>query len=210
MRSVRFAALAALGLLSFTGPASASLVFQSGTNDPSFNPNPNNYGFAHSGVGFSGMVAFLVVENPDGTFAVYHDSTVGPYDGAEDTQMAVLNRSSTPLASITLSGPSNFVGFDFDGIDTFGSPGNSHDNTGYGGPNTFFTGFSSSSTSVTANFVNPLTQGQSTYFSLELSPSALNGGGGIGVTTPEPNSLALAGSGLVVALGYLWRRRRRS
>src|SRR5262249_2848471 len=63
----------------------------------------------------------------------------GPYDGNDDTLIGVVNNSRSPIRTLGLSSASDICGFDGDGIDAFGIPGNSHDSTGYGGPNAFFT-----------------------------------------------------------------------
>lgn len=92
----------------------------------------------------------------------------GPYDGIDDTLVGIVNNStkrSIPL--VVLSSSYDIFGFDGDGVDTYGAPGNALDSTGYGGPNTYFTNISSDYTTGTVNFVTPLAPGQSTYFSLE-------------------------------------------
>jgi hypothetical protein len=116
----------------------------------------------------------------------------GPYDGIEDTLVGVVNNSSYTINSINLSsgftiggltfGGQNIFGFDGDGINTYGAPGNSKDSTGYGGPNTYFANVNSNQTQGKANFVTGLAPGTSTYFSLENAlsnssacPDILNG-----------------------------------
>ncbi len=92
----------------------------------------------------------------------------GPFDGIEDTLVGVVNKSRIPVKSLVLHSTLNIFAFDGDGIDTFGAPGNAQDQTGYGGPNSFFTNISADGTSGTVNFIVPLAaNGGTTYFSLE-------------------------------------------
>jgi hypothetical protein len=112
----------------------------------------------------------------------------GPYDGSDDTLVGVVNDfpKCTPgltpqpacglvIYSLDLSSTTNICGFDFDGIDTYGAPSNSHDTTGYGGPNAYFTPIppatSINPNKCRVNFVTPLKPGDSAYFSLENSLS---------------------------------------
>jgi hypothetical protein len=93
-----------------------------------------------------------------------------PYDGSEDTLIGVRNLSSMPISSFGLSSPGAVIppfSFDGDGIDTFGIAGNASDNTGYGGPNAFFTNISVDQDSGTVNFITPIPPGGSGFFSLE-------------------------------------------
>ncbi len=95
----------------------------------------------------------------------------GPYDGNDDTLVGIVNNSNVPISSIVLTSGQDIFGFDGDGVNTYGAPGNPKDTTGYGGPNTYFTNFSG--LSGTVNFVTPLApKGGSTYFSLENALSA--------------------------------------
>jgi len=170
-------------------------------------------------------VSLLFVVNPDGTFSSYGATatdngggpiTVGPYDGVEDTLVAVLNNSAAPLTALTLSGPAGFIGFDGDGIDLYwnGTPppieqvGNPDLST-YGGPiGSYVPPGSPTATSVMINFANAGVAGGggSTYFSFELGPAALGGitPGGV----PEPASLVMCASGALLLVGGYLRRRR--
>jgi hypothetical protein len=96
----------------------------------------------------------------------------GPYDGVDDTLVGIVNDSAKPVTSVALSSDSDIFGFDGDGIDTYGAPGNSHDTTGYGGPDAYFTNINAFQTTGTVNFVTPLpADGGTTYFGLENAVS---------------------------------------
>jgi hypothetical protein len=93
----------------------------------------------------------------------------GPYDGVDDTLVGVVNNGKLPINSLILSSGTNIFGFDGDGIDTYGAPGNASDTTGYGGPDAYFTNINAAQTSGTVNFLTPIPVGGSTYFGLENS-----------------------------------------
>ena len=50
----------------------------------------------------------------------------GPYEGSDDTLVCIVNNSNVPIKSIVLTSPNNIFGFDGDGIDTYGAPGNAN------------------------------------------------------------------------------------
>jgi hypothetical protein len=119
-----------------------------------------------------------------------------PYDGIEDTLVGVVNNSSQPVRALGLRSVQSIFGFDGDGIVTFGIPGNGLDNTGYGGPNAYFTNINPSLTVGTVNFITQIAaHGGSSYFSLEESI-----GSAISCSTLVNNALSgpvLSGSGLI-------------
>lgn len=80
----------------------------------------------------------------------------GPYDGIDDTLVGIINNSSRPIGSLGLSSLFSIFDFDGDGIVTYGIPGNTLDNTTYGGPNAYFTNINSGLNSGTVKFITPL------------------------------------------------------
>jgi len=128
----------------------------------------------------------LLVVNPDQTISVLGDSSVGPYDGADDTLIGIVNNSSAAITAVTVSGPnSGLAGFDGDGICTYATGGSSgsgftgdsyctsqqvagDDPGDYAGPGTSFTLDPNSQDDVEVDFAGKgLAAGNSTYFSLE-------------------------------------------
>jgi len=97
----------------------------------------------------------------------------GPYDGNDDTLIGVVNQGSQPVKSLGVRSGLAVFTFDGDGIDTFGIPGNSKDDTGYGGPNAYFTNISADATSGVVNFIVPIAaKGGTAFFSLENAITA--------------------------------------
>lgn len=139
---------------------------------------------------------------------------VNPYDGSDDNYIGFVNNSGAPVSSVTLSSSTDLFAFDGDGIDTFGAAGNSLDTGslgGYGGPNVYFTNVSTDYGTGTVNFITPVADGGTAYFSLEEAPSAtvpITGTtGSTGMSpVPEPGTLMLFGTG---ALGLATRVRQR-
>jgi hypothetical protein len=182
-------------LLSTSAPALADSFL--GVNWPAF------------GLDQHPSVVFTI--NPDLSVTTTTDGTQGPYDGIEDSYIGVINNSAQAVNSFVVSAGTTIYGFDGDGIDTFGSAGNGSDNTGYGGPQGFFTGINAGLTSGTVNFVGGIAAGAHTWFSLEEPPASLGnigGGGVVGGAVPEPTPLLLAGMGILGLLGYKLGRRK--
>jgi len=184
----------------------------------------------------SGQCDTEFVLNANGTLSTLANSTL-PYDGADDQLVGVINNDPNfVIGGITLTGPSDLFGFDGDGICTYGplnpfgnavaTPsgslgyctqdqsngdestvvGNDYqgpDNSSPNGFNTIDAGLDTG----TVTFTNPLTNGQTTFFSLELSPAAGGLGGGVIAPTPEPGTLLLLGP-MGLALLPMLRRRR--
>src|SRR5579859_1017093 len=97
----------------------------------------------------------------------------GPYDGIDDTLVGVVNNSSQPVFALGLRSTNNIFGFDGDGVDTYGAPGNSADTTGYGGPSAAFANISTDTTTGTVNVASGVAaHGGMTYFSLENALSS--------------------------------------
>jgi hypothetical protein len=63
------------------------------------------------------------VVNPGNSITVLNDSSVGTFDGSDDTLVGIVNDSSAAVKAITVSGPgSGLAGLDGDGISPV--PGN--------------------------------------------------------------------------------------
>jgi hypothetical protein len=75
-------------------------------------------------VGAAPSCDILLVVNPDQSISVLGDSSVGPYDGGDDTLIGIVNNSSAAITAVTVSGPnSDLAGFDGDGICTYATGG---------------------------------------------------------------------------------------
>jgi PEP-CTERM motif len=196
-------ALVAAGALMIASQASAALA--------TFGSFPN-FGADTAGV------EYLIVANPNGSFTTTHNpgyTTPQPFDGVEDTYFGFVNNSGHLITSLALSSTTQqLFGFDGDGIDTFGAASNSHDTTGYGGPNSFFTGINAGLNAGIVNFVTGLqsydTSGNcatgntcSAFFSLE-EPTTLNT---LVVGTPEPSTWAMLLLGFA-GIGFMAYRRK--
>jgi hypothetical protein len=136
----------------------------------------------------------------------------GPYDGAEDTLVGIVNSSGAVLKSITLSNAAGQFGFDGDGacIGSY-SPGPTAAQclggvfgTGSTGWNDYLSVTATSFSNITAstgqvNF-NNIAAGATTWFDLE---GALTANSLAGAPSPAPSSLVLLGIG-IAALAMFW------
>ena len=160
--------------------------------------------------GVAGGCNEIITIAADGCFRVAGVPANGTnYDGSDDALVGIVNNSSVAVSSFALNGNGvNIFGFDGDGVDTFGAPSNTMDNSGYGGPDTYFTNISPDQTMGTVNFLTPLAAGGgSTYFSLEESFDAAAPPTPTPTSvTPEPNGLLLFGTGALGMVGVLRRR----
>ncbi|MGH9072132.1 MAG: hypothetical protein ACRDX8_13445 [Acidimicrobiales bacterium] len=120
----------------------------------------------------------LLVINADGTVSVYQDHSQHAYEGNEDSLVGVLNNDPNAVSGLQITGPKNTFNFDGDGICDPGNPNspfspgadcstNHTDTTGYGGPESYFTGINLLRSSGNVLFQAPLASSGSTYFSLE-------------------------------------------
>jgi len=103
----------------------------------------------------------------------------GPYDGHDDTLVGVINNSSNPVTSLTVSSNLDIMGFDGDGLDTYDISGtktkvggNSMDTSLYGGPNAYYTNITPDNTGGNVYFISPVPAGKTTFFGLENALSS--------------------------------------
>ena len=161
-----------LGSTLLAGPALAGTGGTSQT--PPFNECP--------AVGSDTSCGVLFVISPDGSITVLTDPSQGPFDTppVEDTLIGVLNNSSFPVTSITLTSTSGAFGFDGDGIcgapTSPQAPGCPYGiaTTGYEGPDNTFTVVDPDHGTV--DFTNGgIKPGDSTFFGLEgnVTPQSL-------------------------------------
>ena len=125
-------------------------------------------------IGASPGCEILLTVNANGTVSVQGDSSVGTFDGSDDTLIGIINNSATAVKAVTVSGPgSDLSGFDGDGICSGGygswngSAGCPYGPTGYEGPGTSFVTDPSLPDSAEVDFTGGLAPGGKAYFSLE-------------------------------------------
>lgn len=177
-----------------------------------------NLGTAQASLCLGECGAIITIQNAGSSVTF---TGVGPYDGIDDTMIGVVNHSSHPISVIGLTSSTDIFGFDGDGIhNVLGAPGNSHDSTGYGGPNSYFSNISQDATSGVVHFITPLAQqGGTSYFGLEnslhppdsiFSVPTVNGNpvSILPSPVPLPPSIMLFGMGISLLLVTLWYQRK--
>jgi lysophospholipase L1-like esterase len=165
-RRVRVIALAASALAMAGGLAGAQTAGAASQPSPPFTQCP--------AIGSSPSCEILLVVNSDNSITVLNDSSVGAFDGSDDTLVGIVNNSSAAVKAITVSGPgSGLAGLDGDGICSgsygtwSGSSGCPYGPTGYEGPGTSIVTKSSLPDTAEVDFTGGLAVGKSAYFSLE-------------------------------------------
>ena len=165
MRGALVGLIAAVGILALAVPAAGAA-----TPVPPFGQCP--------AVGADSSCALLIVVTDTAT-TVLGDTSLGPYDAADDTLVGLLNQSSRKVGSLPLSSSSHPIfGFEGDGLcsgpfangsgTSVPAPaGCPFGSTGYEGPGTAFGSISPDTMSGTVNFTTPVAPGASAYFSLE-------------------------------------------
>lgn len=160
----------------------------------------------------------LITINSGGALSFQTDPSQPSFDPAgDDTLVGVLNNSGALTYDITLSG-NNIFAFDVDGACsgnyTPNPSGCSGPLLGFNAPTTYEGydtkgNFDSFSPSGLSNgmifFANGLSAGDSAWFSLQGTPSDINGvtSGGGGSAVPEPGTILLMGTGLLGLLFIL-------
>jgi PKD repeat protein len=138
----------------------------------------------------------------DAGVTVLEDPSQGPYDGADDTLVGVINQSSAPINNLTLTSTSPIFAFDGDGICSgfFGViAGCPFGVTGYEGPGTSFSQISQDFTTGGVSFSGGVPVGATAYFSLEAPLSASS--------IVAPHYVALGDSvaaGEGIGYGWIW------
>jgi hypothetical protein len=91
----------------------------------------------------------------------------GQAGAGPESLVGVINDSSQPLSQLGLSSTLPIFAFCGGGIDNYGVPGNAADDTGYGGPNAYFTNIDPMQSNGIVNFLNPIAAyGGTSFFSL--------------------------------------------
>jgi hypothetical protein len=155
--------------------------------------------------------AVLITINPGGSLSFQRDPSQPSFDpSGDDTLVGVLNDSGTAQQSINLSGNGIFAFDDEGACSGMYTPNPSGCPNPFNAPTTYegydkhgnfdsFTVFSLNSGTIF--FANKLTPGDSAFFSLQGTPSDING------VVPEPASILLIGTGLLGVLFMLHKAR---
>jgi RHS repeat-associated protein len=136
-------------------------------------------------IGSDSEPAFLVTIGAGGVITT-NQTGQGPYDGSDDTYLAIVNEPDSGVAveSLEMSGNDDIFGFEGDGITSFvPHSGNAGANvTGYEGPGTYYSDYNAAGSGLPLNIGkvnfddgqgNGLQPGQETYFSLEGVPTSI-------------------------------------
>ncbi len=137
-------------------------------------------------VGQDTSCQLLLVVNADNTITVLGDSSLGPYDGSDDTLVGIVNNSKAAVPAITVTGPgSGLAGLDGDGLCTYSVSGCPFGSTGYEGPGTSIKTDATLPDSAEIDFAGAgLAPGASSYFSLEGALTAASITGRPGTLSP--------------------------
>lgn len=169
----------------------------------------NSTYIADSG-GTNGGCNVLITFNANGSITTTNPNGATSYDnGGDDILVGIVNNTSQPINSVTLTGTTMPFGFDGDGAcdPTWTYAGGDPCGTttsGYGHQGVTFSGISIDQNTGIIDFAGGIAPGGSNWFSLE-GPISLNL-----KVVPEPGSLALLGLGvcLIGGLRPLARRMR--
>jgi RHS repeat-associated protein len=157
----------------------------------------------------------ILVQITDGGSNTLVDPSQGPYDGADDTLIGVLNSSSTTVSTLTLSSSTYLFAFDGDGICTYvgwtAATGCPYGLTGYEGPGTSFANITPDYTGGVVVFSPGIPPGGIAYFSLEepLQGNVTAGGpstaeqGGAANPSEKPTTCS-TGMPVNCATGVFW------
>ncbi len=147
-------------------PAPPPLGTGGASTSPPFNECPP--------IGADTGCSVLIIIAPDGSQSLLTDPGQPAYDSIDDTTVGVLDRSSSVVPQIALSGPDIFD-FDGDGLcaDSLAPAGCPFGGTGYEGPGTLLSADPGTYDSGTVSFPTGLRPGDSTYFSLEGPATSL-------------------------------------
>jgi GDSL-like Lipase/Acylhydrolase family len=176
-----YAIVGAAGLLIALMPAATSAQ-STVTPTPPFSQCP--------AVGQDTSCGLLLVVNPDNTISALGDPNQGPYDGADDTLVGIVNNSTAAVPAITVTGPGSGLSLlDDDGLCSYSLSGCPFGPTGYEGPDTTIKTDSALPDEAEIDFTGTgLAPGASAYFSLEgaLTSASITSRPG---TLPSPSDV---------------------